>query len=285
MRSNGSGGDAGSTHVLSPPHVASPPGSDQAPLAPLTSHDRHIVRLCLLPFAALTLTTVLGGVLLLRSKSGLAAAAFVSAAVFLVCSFAVPAIVVTELRARKRDEERCVRDCDRLTVALKTIGNDTLRELAVANFTQMRQFVTIAQKQARMSYNASLVAAGVGLGVLVMGAAASAGLGMTSAKITAGVLTAAGAVLSGFLTRTFVRTYTLSSRQLSYYYGQPLVHCYLLHAEWLASEAFGNGQVEPATLSALIDASLKASHAAQDHLLTMEDGDRLEPSPTSAERD
>lgn len=54
-----------------------------------------------------------------------------------------------------------------------------------------------------------------------------------AAQITTGALTTAGAALSGYLSVTFLKTFAMTSKQMSYYYGQPLVHCYLLHAEWL----------------------------------------------------
>jgi hypothetical protein len=59
---------------------------------------------------------------------------------------------------------------------------------------------------------------------------------------------------------------------MSYYYGQPLVHCYLLHAEWLA-ERFSE-DAEPSFVSStrreLIRAALNASRQAQDHLLDLQ---------------
>jgi hypothetical protein len=62
------------------------------------------------------------------------------------------------------------------------------------------------------------------------------------------------------------------SLQMSYYYGQPLVHCYLLHAEWLASEA--GEHLDDAGKTRLqekvIEASLKAAADAQGHLLSMQ---------------
>jgi hypothetical protein len=62
------------------------------------------------------------------------------------------------------------------------------------------------------------------------------------------------------------------SLQMSYYYGQPLVHCYLLHAEWLASEAGEHlddaGKIR--LQEKVIEASLKAAADAQGHLLSMQ---------------
>jgi hypothetical protein len=147
-----------------------------------------------------------------------------------------------------------------------------LSGLAQANFRQMRSFTVIAQRQARMSYYASLTASAISLFILISGAAAANGLTATPAKITAGALAASGATLSGFLAKTFLSSYSLASRQMSYYYGQPLVHCYLLHAEWLVSAARESSghESESRLWQQIIKASLQAGANAQDHLLTMQ---------------
>lgn len=176
---------------------------------------------------------------------------------------------------RQKEDSDCDRDCKELNRALEHIKDRTLRGLAQANFKQMRTFTVIAQRQARMSYHASLVAAAASLFVLVSGAAVTTGLTVTPAKIAAGTLTAAGAVLSGFLAATFLKTYAMASRQMSYYYGQPLVHCYLLHAEWLTSMAEDRFEKDTEFLlwKEVITASIKASCNAQNHLLSMQGAD------------
>ena len=121
---------------------------------------------------------------------------------------------------------------------------------------------------------------------LTTGAAVAIGLPVTTAKVTAGALAAAGTVLSGFLVKTFLKAYQMASRQMSYYYGQPLVHCYLLHAEWLASEArqqFGDKE-GLSLLQEVIDASIKAGTDAQDHLLRMQEHDFERRRTRSAHR-
>jgi hypothetical protein len=42
---------------------------------------------------------------------------------------------------------------------------------------------------------------------------------------------ALGTALSGYIGKLFLTTYQLSVRQMSYYYLQPQITCYLLHAE------------------------------------------------------
>ena len=161
----------------------------------------------------------------------------------------------------KTENQNCQKDCEDLYWALDCIGNRTLKGLAWVNFKQLRIFTVIAQKQALMSYYASLTTAAMSLLVLIAGASVAIGSPATSAKATAAALATVGTVLSGFLTRTFPRAYQMTSLQMSYYYGQPLVHCYLLHAEWLASEAGEHlddaGKIR--LQKKVIEASLKAA--------------------------
>jgi len=78
--------------------------------------------------------------------------------------------------------------------------------------------------------------------------------------------------VGSYLSVTFLKTFTMTSKQLSYYYGQPLVHCYLLHAEWLGMR-FEHG-ADQATKwrihQELIRAVLDASRSAQSHLLDLQ---------------
>jgi hypothetical protein len=59
---------------------------------------------------------------------------------------------------------------------------------------------------------------------------------------------------------------------MSYYYGQPLVHCFLLHAEWLASEASEDvtNTEKVRLMEKVVDASIKAGADAQSHLLKIQ---------------
>jgi Cyanobacterial TRADD-N associated 2-Transmembrane domain len=221
------------------------------------------------------LASAVGGCLLLRSHtvSWLAPAALVSSALFFMFGSAILLGAVRENGIRKEETNRCADDCEDLYWALSRVKDDTLKGLAWLNLKQLRTFTVIAQRQTRMSYYASITAAAVAFLVLTSGAAVAIGLPTTAAKITAGTLATVGTVLSGFLAKTFLRAYQIASRQMSYYYGQPLVHCYLLHAEWLALEAgerFG-GEAELDLWHEVIDASIKASAHAQDHLLSMQD--------------
>ena len=123
-----------------------------------------------------------------------------------------------------------------------------------------------------MSFYASLVAASIGLLVLAAGGAVTVGLVGTTAKVAAGSVTALGVAMSGFLSATFLRTYSMSAQQMSYYYGQPLVHCYLLHAEWLTMTLADNPEWKktPDFWRDVIAATIQASENAQNHLLIMQ---------------
>jgi hypothetical protein len=217
------------------------------------------------------------------SGGWLSPVAFVISAFSLICSVAVPLGILRESGLRADDEWKCERDCNQLDMALGRIGDKTLSGLARANFKQMRTFTVIAQRQARMSFYASLTASGIALFILIAGAAAANGLTATPAKITAGSLAAAGAALSGFLAKTFLNSYSMAARQMSYYYGQPLVHCYLLHAEWLMSvaEKSSGDQATFRLWQQIIEASLKAGTVAQDHLLSMQAGAAVAPVTTA----
>ncbi len=151
-----------------------------------------------------------------------------------------------------------------------------LGQLLLFNFRLMDRFSATALGQARVSFVACLVAAGATLIVLLTGSAAVLAAGTTSVQVTSGALTAVGTALSGYLSFTFLKTYEMTSRQMSYYYGQPLVHCYLLHAEWLA-ERSGDDPAPGSVGRQLITASLDLGRAAQDHLLELQE--KAQPRP------
>jgi hypothetical protein len=221
--------------------------------------------------------TVGGGSLLRSHASGwLVPATFVTGAFFFISSVIVPLGVLRESSIEAHEKANCSNDCKDLLWALRGIPDRTLKGLAWINFKQLRTFSVIAQKQARMSYYASLAAASISLLTLASGAAVAIGLSATTAKLTVGALATAGSVLSGFLAKTFLESYQMASRQLSYYYGQPLVHCYLLHAQWLASEAHEHSgdKTELSLWEKVVDASITASASAQAHLSSMQ-----EPNP------
>jgi hypothetical protein len=74
----------------------------------------------------------------------------------------------------------------------------------------------------------------------------------------------------------------MTSKQMSYYYGQPLVHCYLLHAEWLGKrfEEDADSANRWEVRHELIRAVLDAGQNAQDHLLDLQLGVEKLATPT-----
>jgi hypothetical protein len=137
-----------------------------------------------------------------------------------------------------------------------------------------------------MSFYASLAAASISLLTLASGAAVAIGLPATTAKVAVSALATAGSVLSGFLAKTFLESYQMASRQMSYYYGQPLVHCYLMHAQWLASETHEHSgdKTELDLWQKVVEASIDASASAQKHLLTLQEQDRVRHGAGSGRR-
>ena len=119
-----------------------------------------------------------------------------------------PTRSVRESSIEAHEKENCSNDCKDLLWALCGIPNQTLKGLAWINFKQLGTFSVIAQKQARMSYYASLVAASISLLTLVSGAAVAISLqGPYPAKLTVSALATVGSVLSGFLAKTFLESY------------------------------------------------------------------------------
>jgi hypothetical protein len=217
-----------------------------------------------------------GGVWLVTgSGSALVPAVFVASGFFFLAAAIVPLGMTREIRLEAEERANCRDDCRRLEAALALEGKpglpETVKSLTLANFQQMRGFAGIAQRQARMSFYASLVGAGVSLLVLLAGAGVAIAAPSTEGKIIAGSLAVVGTALSTFLSKTFLRTYDMTLRQMSYYYGQPLVHCYLLHAELLTLMAPAEcGATAKANMWwEVVRASIDASANAQNHLLTL----------------
>ncbi|GGN91644.1 hypothetical protein GCM10010112_78040 [Actinoplanes lobatus] len=187
-------------------------------------------------------------------------------AVFLFLgAMAGPIIAIAMQRARARHNELSQREFDSIDRAAASIDDEALGDLISFNFRLMDRFINVALGQAKASYLFCAGAATAALLVLLAGTTALLAVNSVSAQVTVGVITAAGVTLSGFISSTFMNVYKMTSRQMSYYYGQPLVHCFLLHAEWLAQRS----QPEDPVQHRLIDATLGASRNAQQQLLDL----------------
>jgi hypothetical protein len=197
-------------------------------------------------------------------QASLALPIFALSTLFFVAGVGVPALAARERCLRRDEQEWCTELRSDLSKALKDV-DDPLRGLAELNFKQMRVFTTEAIRQARRAAYACFAAAWVSLVVLVLGAAGAMIAKGTDARISATVLAAIGACLSTFITHVFVKSYLVAARQMSYYYGQPLVQCYLLHAERLAS-SFGSDsgdRLRWQLVQQVMSAALGAAKSAQ----------------------
>lgn len=220
-----------------------------------------------------------------RSAYGVPVASmFIVAAFLLVAEVAVPTMVFSMQRARRRRWERRERECAELMAIAATIEDDpALGDLLTFNFRLMDRFVAVAIAQSRGSFLACTAAASAGLLVLLAGSAAVLSVPDMTGQIVAGVLTGAGSALSAYLSVTFLNTFRMTSKQMSYYYGQPLVHCYLLHAEWLGKRFEQDADPENRwkIRHALIQATLDAARNAQNNLLDLQIGNLSAPAPVS----
>jgi hypothetical protein len=155
-------------------------------------------------------------------------------------------------------------------------GKKNLGPFMAFSHRQMTRFECVAVGQAHAWHRASLLAAALGFVVLAAGAWVTVTRDNLGDTVTGAVMTGVGTALSGFLSATFLRTFRETMEQMSYYYGQPSVNCYLLHAERLLERS--NRGLDDATRhedsQKMIDAILHAAKDAQSHLLDM-DAQRL----------
>jgi hypothetical protein len=105
-----------------------------------------------------------------------------------------------------------------------------------ANRKQMDAYDAIARRQAATSYKASHVAMGLGLFILSVGIGVAIFSTEDSTKYAAAFLTAVGAVIGGYVSRTYITVQKHAMLQMNYYFQQPLVQSYLLTAERLAHQ-------------------------------------------------
>jgi hypothetical protein len=148
----------------------------------------------------------------------------------LLCYFGAAFGIVT---VRRRFEQKYVR-----TVADEAIdelsATSKLTDLMKANRRQMSAYDVIARYQAQSSYRNSQIAMAIGLAILIAGAALAITVQDDTAKIVTASLTAIGAAISGYISKTFLQTYNTTLRQLNYYFEQPLISSYILTAQRLA---------------------------------------------------
>jgi hypothetical protein len=237
------------------------------------NRTRRLASLLAFALVAAAAGLVVGAVLLDREAYAVPSALIAIAAAFFVAGGLVaPAAVFALHRGRTRRWKQRQRECLELATITRGIKAPALGNLISFNFRLMDRFTAVAIGQARASYAACLAAAVAALFVLLLGATVVMMVDALGGQVALGVLTAVGAALASYISVTFLRTFELTSKQMSYYYGQPLVHCYLLHAEWLGErfEKDADAANRWKIRYRLIDAALNASRNAQNHLLDLQ---------------
>jgi len=141
---------------------------------------------------------------------------------------------VSWLTARDRFDaaQRALREVDKALGEVS--GPNDLMGFIRVNRKQMDAYDALARSQAQTSYQASLAAMGIGLLVLGAGIAVVISSHTDATKYAAAIITASGAAVSGFIANTFINVYRHASKQLNFYFRQPLVQSYLLSAERIA---------------------------------------------------
>jgi hypothetical protein len=218
-------------------------------------------------------------------KAPMAVAVGYLAVLLVLVALISPFLVVALHRARARHDSLSKAEFKSIDRAAESIGDKALGRLVSFNFRLMDRFITVALGQAKAAYIFCAGSATAALLVLLAGTTTLMMPKPLSEQITVGVLSGAGAALSGYISVTFMKTFKAASRHMEYYYGQPLVHCYLLHAEWLAERA---GVHDPALTSELfrqlMDDTLGASKNAQIQLSDLLKLPRLPGRPYVADR-
>jgi hypothetical protein len=142
-------------------------------------------------------------------------------------------------QARRRfieREEAIVRAVAVKRAAARVDDALSLPNLFGFNRTLMDEYHSITKGQSERSFRYSQVASFIGL--FVLGAGASVAFTPVSdiTRITVGGLAGVGTVISGYISKTFLRSHELSIRQLNNFFKQPLISNYLLMAERLTNE-------------------------------------------------
>jgi hypothetical protein len=195
-----------------------------------------------------------------------------------------PFLVVALHRARARHDELSQAEFESIDHAAESINDKALGRLVSFNFRLMDRFNTVALGQAKAAYVFCAGSATAALLVLLAGTTTLMAPKPLSEQITVGVLSGAGAALSGYISITFMKTFKAASRHMEYYYGQPLVHCYLLHAEWLAERAgIRDPDLSSELFQQLMNDTLGAGKNAQIQLSDLLKLPRLQGRPYPAD--
>jgi hypothetical protein len=145
----------------------------------------------------------------------------------------------------------------------------TGEDVRARNQRRIDEYNKIAWAQARGSYRNSQIAMSIGLALLVGGVVATILETQTAAQVVVGSLAGLGSAVSAYLGATFIRTYNEAINQMNYYYGQPLVHSYLLEAERMSMGIPPDARNE--VMTKVIDATLAGAADAGKALIPSAD--------------
>lgn len=138
-----------------------------------------------------------------------------------------------EFEERQRDDAQANVDA----AAEDVLREDSLLALLRLNREQMKQYHLVSLQQASGAYRMSQAAMSAGLAVLVVGGGLAVTVLRESVdKITIAVLTGLGSAISAYIGNTYLQTYKKTLAQLNFYFRQPLVSSYYLHAERMVKD-------------------------------------------------
>ncbi|MET7788107.1 hypothetical protein ABZS93_16060 [Streptomyces sp900116325] len=151
-------------------------------------------------------------------------------------------------RAAARQEEQ-----DKVESAAHYL-RERMELASLVNFNRvlLENYHGIATRQANKSFVSSLVAMGIGLGVLVAAFWASMQYNALGERVFIGSLAALATAFVGYLSKTFLAVYDRSLQQLNQYFNQPVLNGYFLTAERIA-ERLDNPMKQELTAQIVMD--------------------------------
>jgi hypothetical protein len=175
---------------------------------------------------------------------------------------------IMRLKAREatRQAEKAQEERER-----ETASGVTGEDVRARNQRRIDEYNQIAWDQARGSYRNSQVAMAIGLALLVSGVVTTILESHTAAQLVVGGLTGLGSAVSAYLGATFIRAYNEAINQMNYYYGQPLVHSYLLEAERMSMSPEIDESARNKVMVKVIDATLAGAAEAAKALAPSSD--------------
>lgn len=212
-----------------------------------TSRKEFRTRFATVALTALGVVATLAGATLLALSIG----AYLHVFIFELVEFLFPGLIMffggaivsilAQTYFRDRLEQASSRNFDvavQRTIEASDTDEPTMKNLLLLNRQEMAQYHDLTKRQARRSFANSLVAMWAGLLILAatLFVVVAPDLVPGESKLTVAALGGVGTIVSGYITRTFLRQHSLSLQQLNSFFNQPLVSSYLLTAERVASQ-------------------------------------------------